>query len=86
MATCRIKLQLLIADLQNARHRQRLNLPERERRWPFNVVLLVERTQLPRSRTGFGRKAGRTGLSAAKRKGRKGEPAEQVIPVSVCCE
>ena len=53
MAAGRMQLQLGIADLNHAWHRQRLNLPQRERSGAFDVVLLVKFAQLTGRASGF---------------------------------
>ncbi len=66
-----------------AGYRQRLERPERERTIALDQQTFIEGAQLTLSLARRPREALRGALGAAERDARKGEPAEQVVPVAV---
>jgi hypothetical protein len=66
-----------------ARHRQRLDLAQRERARALDVVLLVEVAKRALCLPGLGAQARRRGLRAPERGVGEGQTAQQVVPVAV---
>ena len=64
-------------------HRQRLDLAERERRRPLDVVALVEVAQFALGRRRLGAQTRGRRLRHAERGAGKRQPPEQVVPVAV---
>ena len=83
MAVGRLQLQLAVAELDLARHRQPLGARQGERPRALDVVLLVELAHRALGGPGLvDQPAGRR-LGAAERRLGEGVAAEQVVPVGV---
>jgi hypothetical protein len=78
-----VHLHLLVAELDEAGHRQRLPRAERERRRPHDIVLGVCVAQLALGGAGLGTQALAGRLADAEGQAREREAAEQVVPVGV---
>ena len=78
-----LQLELVLADLDHARHRQPLRARQRERARALDVEALVEVAQLALGGAGRVHEAPRGGVGAAERRVGEGVAAEQVIPVGV---
>jgi hypothetical protein len=76
VAVGRVQLQLVLADLDVPRHRQRLHPWQRQRPGPLDVVLLVELPQLALRDTRLGRQPRRARLRRAQRRLRERVDAE----------